>query len=39
MADRLVWAAVMRPQMPLVYLDINHFVPAASAASRKAQLQ
>lgn len=31
MADRLVWAPVMRPQMPLVYLDINHFIELARA--------
>ena len=32
MADRLVWASVMRPQMPLVYLDINHFIELARAS-------
>lgn len=25
-ADRLVWARVMRPSVPLVYLDLNHFI-------------
>ena len=30
-ADRLVWAQVMRPQMPLVYLDMNHFIELARA--------
>lgn len=31
MADRLIWAPVMRPQMPLVYLDMNHFIELARA--------
>lgn len=31
MADRLIWASVTRPQMPLVYLDINHFIELARA--------
>lgn len=31
MAGRLIWASVMRPQMPLVYLDINHFIELARA--------
>ena len=30
-ADRLVWAQVVRPQMPLVYLDLNHFIELARA--------
>lgn len=30
-ADRLVWAQVVRPQMPLVCLDINHFIELARA--------
>jgi hypothetical protein len=25
-ADALVWARVMRPPIPLVYLDLNHFI-------------
>lgn len=25
-ADRLIWARVMRPPVPLVYLDLNHFI-------------
>lgn len=31
MADRLVWAEVVRPQMPLVYLDMNHLIELARA--------
>lgn len=30
-ADRLVWAQVVRPQMTLVYLDLNHFIELARA--------
>ena len=30
-ADRLVWARVMRPQVPLVYLDLNHLIYLARA--------
>lgn len=30
-SDRLVWAQVVRPQMPLVYLDMNHFIELARA--------
>lgn len=30
-ADRLVWAQVVRPQMPLVYLDMNHLIELARA--------
>jgi hypothetical protein len=26
MANRLVWARVMRPRVPLVYLDLNHLI-------------
>jgi hypothetical protein len=26
MANKLVWARVMRPRAPLVYLDLNHFI-------------
>ena len=29
MSDRLVWARVMRPRIPLVYLDLNHFIELA----------
>ncbi|MFD4637392.1 hypothetical protein ACFWN2_08770 [Lentzea sp. NPDC058436] len=29
MADKLVWAQVMRPKIPLVYLDLNHIVAMA----------
>lgn len=31
MSNRLVWAQLMRPQIPLVYLDINHFIYLARA--------
>lgn len=31
MATRLVWARVMRPRTPLVYLDINHYIYLARA--------
>jgi hypothetical protein len=31
MAERLVWAQVVRPQVPLVYLDINHLIGLARA--------
>lgn len=31
MADRLVWAQVERPTVPLVYLDLNHFIELARA--------
>ena len=30
-ADRLVWAQVVRPQQPLVYLDMNHLIELARA--------
>ncbi|KJK35827.1 hypothetical protein UK23_42555 [Lentzea aerocolonigenes] len=29
MADELIWAQVMRPRIPLVYLDLNHIVAMA----------
>jgi hypothetical protein len=29
MADKLVWAQVMRPKIPLVYLDLNHIIAMA----------
>lgn len=31
MADKLVWARVVRPARPLVYLDLNHFIYLARA--------
>jgi len=31
MADKLVWASVMRPSIPLVYLDLNHLIYLAKA--------
>ena len=30
-ADRLVWARVLRPQIPLIYLDLNHLIYLAKA--------
>jgi hypothetical protein len=30
-ADRLVWARVMRPRVPIVYLDLNHFINLSKA--------
>lgn len=30
-ADRLVWARVMRPLVPIVYLDLNHFINLSKA--------
>lgn len=29
--DELVWASVTRPQVPLVYLDLNHYIQLAKA--------
>lgn len=31
MADELVWARVTRPPVPLVYLDLNHYIQLAKA--------
>lgn len=31
LADRLVWARVTRPPVPLVYLDLNHYINLAKA--------
>lgn len=31
MSDKPVWARVMRPRIPLVYLDLNHFIFLARA--------
>lgn len=34
MAQELVWARVMRPRIPLVYLDLNHLVGMARVQTR-----
>lgn len=31
-ADELVWANVLRPAVPLVYLDLNHYIQLAKAS-------
>ncbi|WP_150244142.1 hypothetical protein [Nocardiopsis quinghaiensis] len=31
MADTLVWARVMRPRVPIIYIDMNHFIGMARA--------
>lgn len=31
-ADQLVWARVLRPSVPLVYLDLNHYINLAKAS-------
>ena len=33
MTDKLVWANVMRPRIPLVYLDLNTIIYIARALS------
>jgi hypothetical protein len=33
MAQELVWAHVMRPRVPLVYLDLNHIVAMAKVCT------
>lgn len=32
LADQLVWARVLRPAMPMVYLDLNHYIYLAQAS-------
>lgn len=32
LADQLVWARVTRPPVPLVYLDLNHYINLAKAS-------
>lgn len=32
MAERLEWPSVTRPRLPLVYLDLNHYINLAKAA-------
>ena len=32
LADELVWARVLHPSVPLVYLDLNHYINLARAA-------
>jgi len=39
MADALVWARVMRPPVPLVYLDLNHIVAMAKVHTRHPKAQ
>jgi hypothetical protein len=31
-AEKLVWASVTRPQVPLVYFDLNHYIQLAKAS-------
>lgn len=39
MAQELVWARVMRPRVPLVYLDLNHIVAMARVHTRHPKAQ
>ena len=39
MAQELVWARVMRPRVPLVYLDLNHIVAMARVRTRHPKAQ
>lgn len=34
MAERLEWPPITRPRLPLVYLDLNHYINLAKAAIR-----
>ncbi|MBS2938920.1 hypothetical protein KDN32_14360 [Nocardioides sp. J2M5] len=34
--DEMVWASVTRPQVPLVYLDLNQYIPLANASRAQA---
>lgn len=36
LAEELVWARVLRPGMPLVYLDLNHYIYLAQASKQSA---
>jgi hypothetical protein len=38
MAERLVWASVVRPRSPIVYLDLNHFILMARVAAGAARI-
>lgn len=37
-ADEMVWAGVTRPPVPLVYLDLNHYIQLAKASRAAAGL-
>ena len=34
LAENLVWARVLRPSIPLVYLDLNHYINLAKASPK-----
>src|SRR4051812_8966714 len=39
MAQELLWARVMRPRVPLVYLDLNHIIAMAKVCTQHPSVQ